>query len=107
MCGQGAAVQTQAQSPIVPPAAASPGGAGKTDPVDPGQPSAARFFSRADAAVRGRGGPLAPEVTNNVLGLDLTPKQEYLYHSHVAPRATAGAGSDLGALSVPLQAAPR
>lgn len=65
------------------------------------------FHLRPDAAVRGKGGPLAPEVTNNVLGLDLTPNQEYAYHSRVAPRATSGVGSDLGALTVPLQAVPR
>ena len=45
----------------------------------------------------GSGGSLAPEVTNNALGLDLTPTQQYVYHQQVTARSTSGAGSDVGA----------
>jgi len=45
----------------------------------------------------GIGGSLAPEVTNNALGLDLTPTQQYVYHQQGIARSTSGAGSDAGA----------
>lgn len=54
----------------------------------------------------GRGGALAPEVTNNTLGWDLTPTQQYAYHCLAAVRRTSGAGSDLGALEFTATAAP-
>lgn len=51
----------------------------------------------------GLGGALAPAVTDNALGLDLTPTQQYaLPHGIPTPtlraRTRSGAGSDLGAL---------
>ncbi len=42
-------------------------------------------------------GSLAPEVTNNALGLDLTPAQQYVYHQQGMARSASGAGSDAGA----------
>ena len=41
-------------------------------------------------------GPLAPQVTRNTLGLDLTPNLEYLYHTRTSPRSS---DSDSGAFS--------
>jgi hypothetical protein len=43
------------------------------------------------------GGSLAPEVTHNSLGLDLTPTFQYVYHRKAEPRLASGAGSDAGA----------
>jgi len=45
----------------------------------------------------GIGGSLAPEVTKNALGLDLTPAQQYVYHQQGMARSASGAGSDAGA----------
>ena len=45
----------------------------------------------------GIGGPLAPEVTNNFLGLDLTPTRQFAGNTSTDPRSSSGAGSDLGA----------
>jgi hypothetical protein len=45
----------------------------------------------------GIGGSLALEVTNNALGLDLTPTQQYVYHQQTTARSASGAGSDVGA----------
>lgn len=45
----------------------------------------------------GIGGALAAEVTSNVLGLNLTPTQQYLAHLQVEARPAYGPGSDLGA----------
>jgi hypothetical protein len=45
----------------------------------------------------GSGGSLALEVTNNALGLDLTPTQQYVYHQQTTARSASGAGSDVGA----------
>jgi hypothetical protein len=45
----------------------------------------------------GIGGSLAPEVTKNALGLDLTPTQQYVYHQQVTARSASGVGSDVGA----------
>jgi len=47
------------------------------------------------------GGPLAPEVTHNTLGLDLTPGGQYIYHQQNGPRPVIGAGSDAGAIAAP------
>jgi hypothetical protein len=57
----------------------------------------------AGAAPVGQGAALSPDVTSNVLGLDLSPTRQYvLPHTlptpTLAPRAQSGAGSDLGAL---------
>ncbi len=45
----------------------------------------------------GIGGSLALEVTNNALGLDLTPTQQYVDHQQTTARSASGAGSDVGA----------
>lgn len=45
----------------------------------------------------GMGGPLAPQVTMNELGLDLSPNEQYVYHTTWVPRAAFGPGSDAGA----------
>ncbi len=47
----------------------------------------------------GIGGLLAPEVTNNSLGQDLTPSSQYIYHSKGGPRPSHGLGSDAGAFA--------
>jgi len=47
----------------------------------------------------GIGGPLAPEVTSNSLGLDLTPNAQYVYHQGAESRASSGSGSDVGAFA--------
>lgn len=46
----------------------------------------------------GIGSNLAPEVTSNLLGLDLTPRLQYYYSGSSAPRAGFGPGSDAGAI---------
>jgi hypothetical protein len=51
----------------------------------------------AGSSALGIGGPLAPEVTVNTLGLDLTPRLQYLPHRQVVARKESGAGSDVGA----------
>jgi hypothetical protein len=53
----------------------------------------------AGSSARGIGAALAPEVTNNLLGLDLTPNKQYVYHLQYAARLIAGAGADAGALA--------
>jgi hypothetical protein len=67
---------------------------------DPGFVDIANFdahlFSTSSAL--GKGAALAAEVTNNALGLDLTPNEQYLYHQQLTARTLIGAGSDLGAL---------
>jgi hypothetical protein len=55
------------------------------------------FHLVAGSSALGIGGALAPEVTNNSLGLDLTPTQQYVYHQRVTARTASGAGSDVGA----------
>jgi hypothetical protein len=66
---------------------------------DPGfvSVSANNFHLAVGSSAIGKGGPLAPEVTNNFLGLDLTPTLQYLPDRQVEPRSASGAGSDLGA----------
>ncbi len=43
------------------------------------------------------GSTLAPAVTSNPEGLDLTPVFQYVADQQVATRSTSGSGSDLGA----------
>ncbi len=45
----------------------------------------------------GIGGALAPEVTSNSLGLNLTPRSEYVYHQQIKGRLASGIGLDAGA----------
>ena len=51
----------------------------------------------AGSSALGIGGALAPEVTSNSLGLDLTPRLQYRPHLQVEARQQSGAGSDAGA----------
>jgi len=57
----------------------------------------AASLGRFGTTAIGIGGALAPEVTNNSLGMDLTPTQQYVYHQQVTARATSSVGSDAGA----------
>jgi hypothetical protein len=57
-----------------------------------------RLAPRSSAG--GIGGPLAPEVTSNLLGLDLTPEKQHVPDRRVQPRAANGKGSDLGAFEI-------
>jgi hypothetical protein len=59
--------------------------------------SARDLHLAAGSSALGVGGPLAPEVTSNLLGLDLTPTRQYAADLKGEPRAKSGAGSDLGA----------
>jgi|GEM_PF-490380 len=68
--------------------------ANNPDFVDPAAPD---LHLRAGSTALGMGGPLAPEVTANYLGLDLTPTEQYVSHQQSAPRAAAGAGASAGA----------
>ncbi|MGK0499543.1 MAG: parallel beta-helix repeat protein [Oceanicoccus sp.] len=51
-------------------------------------------------------GGLAGEVTDNFLGLDLTPTSEYVSHLGSQLRSGSGAGSDMGAFGFGLPASP-
>jgi len=51
----------------------------------------------AGSSAAGIGGALAPAVTSNLLGLDLTPTRQWAGNQTTAPRASSGPGSDLGA----------
>lgn len=51
------------------------------------------------------GGALAPQVTSNALGLDLSPTRQYVYQQQVGLRP-ARATPDLGAFSFPTVTAP-
>ena len=51
----------------------------------------------AGSSALGIGGALAPEVTRNSLGLDLTPRMQYRAHRQVEARQESGVGSDAGA----------
>ena len=66
---------------------------------DPGFVDAANndFRLAPGSSAAGSGGSLAPEVTSNTLGLDLTPRLQYSTAQGAAPRSASGAGSDLGA----------
>lgn len=66
---------------------------------DPGfvNAQAGDFHLVAGSTAAGIGGPLAPAVTANALGLDLTPTLQYRANHSVEPRARSGAGSDVGA----------
>ena len=55
------------------------------------------FHLLSNSSASGIGGALAPEVTNNYLGLDLTPTLQYVYHHQVTLRSASGVGSDVGA----------
>jgi parallel beta-helix repeat protein len=48
----------------------------------------------------GAGAALAPEVTNNTLGMDLTPNAQYVVHLNSQQRTSAGAGSTMGAVAL-------
>jgi hypothetical protein len=63
------------------------------------RPAGNDFHLAAGSSALGIGGALAPEVTNNSLGLDLTPTQQYVYHQRATARASSGAGSDVGAFA--------
>ena len=61
------------------------------------------FHLTASSSAYGVGGALAPAVTSNALGLDLSPSQQYVYPHTTptpswTPRTMSGARSDLGAL---------
>lgn len=53
----------------------------------------------ASSSAIGVGAELSPEVTNNVLGLDLTPYYQYVSLDSVSERTSYGLNSDLGAYS--------
>jgi hypothetical protein len=56
------------------------------------------FHLVAGSSATGMGGALAPEVTANSLGLDLSPSQQYVYHQQTVARPSKGGlGSDVGA----------
>ncbi len=57
------------------------------------------FHLAANSPLIGTGGALASEVTNNALGLNLTPNQAYLYRAQRMARAAAGVGGDIGAFA--------
>lgn len=71
------------------------------DGNDPGfvAPERDDFGLGPASSARGIGGSLAPEVTHNALGLDLTPTAQYAPPRGVRPRASSGEGSDAGALA--------
>jgi hypothetical protein len=62
---------------------------------------------RAGSTSVGIGGSLAPEVTNNDLGLDLTPTYESSYDVGITPRTDRGAGSNAGAFGLHRARFPR
>ena len=48
------------------------------------------FHLLGNSSASGIGGALAPEVTNNYLGLDLTPTLQYVYQQQVTSRSASG-----------------
>ena len=82
-------------------AASATGAAGIVSPSanDPGFVNAAGndFHLTAAASASGIGGALAPAVTSNPEGLDLTPVLQYVTDQQVQTRSTDRAGSDVGA----------
>ena len=68
---------------------------------DPGFVSVANndFHLVSGSSAAANGGALAPEVLSNTLGLNLSPTQQYVYHTQVTARpSNGGPGSALGAL---------
>jgi hypothetical protein len=66
-------------------------------------PSGNDYHLSPSSSALGLGQALAPAVTSNFLGLDLTPVLQYTYPASptalpgLGPRTLSGAGSDLGA----------
>jgi len=81
--------------------AAATGTASLVSPAgdDPGFVNAAGndFHLAAGSSALGIGGALAPAVTSNPEGLDLTPVLQYVANQTVETRSASGVGSDVGA----------
>lgn len=69
------------------------------DSNDPGflDLAAGDLHLRSDSTAVATGGPLAAEVTNNTLGVELIPTRQYVHHLRIFPRLDSGVGSDAGA----------